>query len=171
VNEAINRQAVEQAVRSFPPITGASVLHVHVGSDSNFLLGGREVSARQYWTDVVAWLGLPAGQPLVVVGCGAPAPAGTVERAAAGLARHASRWVLAAGSDLHIAASGMLARVGFDPAGRPAAVPGSVALITPGGQVSGALGPDLPEAVWDPQLTIVTQKGGRVIRWAAGVET
>jgi hypothetical protein len=171
VNSAIDRQAVQAAVRSFPAITGASVLHVHVGADGNFLLGGRPVPPRQYWTDVVSGLGLPDGQPLIMVGCGGPSRAGTLEQAAAGLARHACQWVLAAGSDLHITAGGMLARVGFDSLGRPSAAPGSVALIAPDGQVRGALGPDLAEAVWDPQLTVVTRKAGRVIRWAVGVET
>lgn len=157
------------AARRFPVVDGASVLHVHVNAAGNFLAGGQELTPERFGAQVVAGLGLPAGRPLILVTCGAAPPPGVLEAAAAVLARQDGRWVLAASGGVYTTARGVLARVGIDPEGRPAAMPGNVVQIAPDGQNSGVLGPDLRAAMRDARFTWLTRRPGRVIRWAAGV--
>lgn len=131
------------------------------------------MSVKRFLADVVPALGLPDGEPLVVVGCGAAPPPEAMRVAATALARQAGRWVLTADSGAYASPQALLAAVEFDLSGRPAAKPGTILLIAPDGHDIRVLGPDLRAAVRQarpsPRSAQVTRQPGRTIRWAAEV--
>ena len=150
------------AARSFPAVEGARVLHVHVRG-GGFAVGGRLLTPEQFHEEVVARLGLPEGEPLIVVGCRvAAAPADGSRSAVAELARVSRRAVVGATADAFTTAAAgalstsvpgvvtALAGVGAD--GRPVIVedrPGEWVLARPDGSTQGGLGADLLASLRD----------------------
>ncbi len=79
------------AAEWFPRVDGARVLHVHVRG-GGFAVGGRVLTAGEFHEEVVARLGLPEGEPLIIVGCRAAAePADGSRSVVAELARLSGR--------------------------------------------------------------------------------
>ena len=150
-SEAADLQADElTAARSFPRVDGATVLHVHFRSGA-FAADGRRLTPQQFQDQVVDPLGLPPGQPLILVGCqtaaGAQTP-GSVPAVSA-LSMLSKRPVIGATADAFTTTAAQVvtaAHAGFDADGRPvldASRPGDWVAAWPDGRTVAGLGADL----------------------------
>ncbi len=146
------------AAQSFPRLDGATALHVHF-HDGVFAVGGRALTLSQFHDEVVSSLGLPEGQPLILVACqtaAAPQAPGTVG-AALTLAELSGRPVIGATADAFTTATHQIvsAHASFDADGRPVfdgSPPGDWVIASPDGQLATGLGFDLLEALRNGSL-------------------
>ena len=143
------------AALSFPPVDGATVLHLHTDPVTGSLVAGDRVLApEEFFAEFGSRLGLVPGRLLVLVACGAAVPrAGAGRSAAARLGEVAGVPVLAAGADVSTLADGSVraVRYGVDERGVPVASGGSWMLSRPGGALA-EFGPDLLDTVRGGQL-------------------
>ncbi|HVT69652.1 MAG TPA: hypothetical protein VHF26_18015, partial [Trebonia sp.] len=164
------------AARFFPPVTGASVLHVHHRT-GGFVADGRQLTLREFARQVVDALELPPRQPLIVVAC-------QLASEAVALAALTGRPVVASAEDALTTPDGRIisGTTEFDNSGAPVVRPGNWVVAHPDGSVSPGLGPDLLAILRDgglaehlPGVGITTgeQSGApsRPIRWTAEGET
>ena len=108
------------AAWSFPPVAGATVVHVHAeGGGTRFVVDDQVLTAAEFGGRVVA-LGLPAGRPVIIVACRAAA-------AAAELAGRLGAPVVAASADAYTLADARVvaADTGYTADGVAVPVPGS----------------------------------------------
>ncbi|HEY2441836.1 MAG TPA: hypothetical protein VGI31_01750 [Streptosporangiaceae bacterium] len=136
------------AARSFPPVSGAAVLHVHFG-DGAFAVGGQMLTPSQFLSEVVDELGLPPGQPLILVACQTAAVAATgPRRAASVLASLSGRAVIAATGEVFTTPNAQVVTThsGVDANGYPVVNTGPAAnwvIAWPDGTLTPRLGPNL----------------------------
>ena len=173
-----DRDAVDAAL-GFPPVAGAAVLHVHTtGGGSRFVVDDQVLTAAEF-AGRVASLGLPAGQPVILVACDAVAAAGELAGLldAPVIAADASAWTTPDGRVV-------AAQAGVDDQSRAVleAGRGDWVLVAPDGRRSGGLGRDLldvlrsealpSDLLIEPRQPRVAGSEGqprptRNVRWAA----
>src|SRR5262249_22520484 len=126
------------AAQMFPEVDRATVLHLHAD---------RLAHVDTYYDEEVAHLGLPPGELLIVVMCGAAIEApGPLQAAAGVLAARGGRPVLATHANVFTTRDKkVLANLGFDAAGGPVldvTRPGTWVVVWPDGSRSPGLGED-----------------------------
>ena len=135
------------AAHSFPPVAGATVVHVHAaGGGTEFVVDDQVLTAAEFGGRVVA-LGLPAGQLVIIVACRALA-------AAPVLAARLGAPVVAASADAYTLPGGTVVAAQTRYTGDGAAIPvlgsGEWMLVRAGQDVDQhrvQLGPDLLAAI------------------------
>ncbi len=172
------------AAQFFPPVSGMTVVHVHY-HEGRFVVGGRQLTVEEFHREVVERLGLPAGEPLIVVACGLAAGAG---QEASELALLAGRPVVAATADAFTLPSGPGVPEGEVVAWHPRyAADGSPVMYQPGqwvvarpdGSQPTELGPYLLTSLRQGNLTTALRRPAtvgehatppprRLIRWNQG---
>ena len=151
------------AARFFPRVDGATVLHVHFG-DGAFAVGDLTLTPQQFGDEALSQLGLPAGQPLILVGCqtAAPAPDSGPQSAVMALAALSGRPVIGASSDAYTTVEpGVVtaAHAGFDAEGRPVLKLGDWVVAWPDGRIVPGLGSDLLAILRDGTLAAALLPG------------
>ena len=136
------------AALNFPPITGATVVHVHTtGSGTRFVAGEQILDPARFYAAKIAALHLPPGQLLIIIGCSAAASASQL----AGL--HNGPVITAATDALSMPSRSALAgTISYTRGGLPVLTPGSWLLALPRRGRLIPLGPDILRAIGDGTL-------------------
>jgi hypothetical protein len=109
------QDAVDAAL-TFPPVSGATVLHLHAADGVWRFVADDQVLKAAEFAGRVAGLGLPAGQPVILVACNAFAAAGQ-------LAGQLGAPVIAANEDVHTLPDGRVVAARLSVTGDGAVIP------------------------------------------------
>ncbi len=145
------------AALDFPPVPGATVLHLHTRPDGRLVAGDRLLTVAQFQEQVLAGLGLPAGQLVILVSCVFSPQMAAVGR---DLAARSGHPVVAATTAVVTTPRGraLAVRMGFTADGRPllpSLLPAPDWIVT---EASPGLAP--PSApLGDPDLLAVVASG------------
>jgi hypothetical protein len=143
------------AARSFPPVAGATVIHVHADPVTGRLaVEGRWLTIEQFRQQVLAPLRLPPGNLLIMMACGLGAARSGQAAGARTLARRGLWPVLAASADAFTTPAGaaVVGETGFDEEGRPVLVRRRAGWVlhVPGRAQPVEFGPDLTAVLAGP---------------------